>query len=124
MLALLKKGETERVCVQLYYRLDGTVMTKDCKSAWSVGVSEAARHVGRFMTVGSVVGGAAVLMLAFVLFVVTLFGDNIKALMGMSAGGLAGSTSVVPRRAKKAPRVHPVTSASAPAPARIARADQ
>ncbi len=30
---LVKRSRVERVCGQLFYRLDGTVMTKDCPSA-------------------------------------------------------------------------------------------
>lgn len=86
-----------RVCAQLFHRLDGTVMTKDCPSAWSVGLSEAVRRVG---PATGVLTGALVLLVAVVLGLATLFGDNLRALFAESGGALAGDehvTSAAPR---------------------------
>ena len=84
---------SERVCAQLFHRMDGTVMTKDCPSAWAVGLSEAVRRIGRPT---GIVAGALVFVLAVFLTFVIFFGDNIRSLFGASAGGLAGSTVVTP----------------------------
>ncbi len=91
--ALFQKVRSERVCAQLFHRMDGTVMTKDCPSAWAVGLSEAVRRIGRPT---GIVAGALVFVLAVFLTFVTFFGDNIRSLFGASAGGLAGSTVVTP----------------------------
>lgn len=91
--ALSQQVRTERVCARLFHRLDGTVMTKDCPSAWAVGLSEAVRRVGKPT---GIVAGALVFVLAVFLSFVSFFGDNLKALFGMSAGGLAASTTVTP----------------------------
>ncbi len=89
-----------RVCAQLFRRLDGTVMTKDCPSAWAVGLSEAVKRVG---PVTGILTGALVMLVAMVLGLATLFGDNVRALFGESGGALAGdehvtrATPAVPR---------------------------
>lgn len=84
-----------RVCAQLFRRLDGTVMTKDCPSAWAVGLSEAVKRVG---PATGILTGALVVLVAVVLGLATLFGDNVRALFGQS-GGLAGEEIVTPRSA-------------------------
>ncbi|MDX2010759.1 MAG: hypothetical protein SFW67_11230 [Myxococcaceae bacterium] len=96
-LALVESSRQGRVCVQLFYRLDGTVMTKDCVSAWEVGVAEAVRRVGPAVNVASAAGVLLVLVVAAVLALATLFGDNVRALFGATAGALAGSSSVTRR---------------------------
>lgn len=126
VVALLRAAKTERTCVQVFYRLDGTVLTKDCASAWSVGLSEAVRRVGPFVWASSVVGAFTLFTVALALTVLTLFTDELHSLVGMSSGGLPGSTPVVKRVAP--PRAHPARSlgddstvvnapAAAPAPA-------
>lgn len=97
---LFRKVGTERVCAQLFYRLDGTVMTKDCPSAWSVGLSEAVRRVG---PATGVVTGALVLLIALVLAVVTLFGDNVRMLFGASAGDLVVAPPVAAPSVRASP---------------------
>lgn len=86
--ALFRKSRTERVCAQLFWRADGTVMTKDCPSAWSVGVSEAVRRIG---PATGVVTGALVFFVACALALATLFGDNLRRLFGATAGDLVAS---------------------------------
>jgi hypothetical protein len=91
--ALFRNARTQRVCAQLFHRIDGTVMTKDCPSAWSVGVSAAIARVG--LPVG-VVAASLFLFLACAVAVITVFGDHLRAALGESTGGaLAGSTPVV-----------------------------
>jgi hypothetical protein len=102
--ALLQASRTERVCAQVVYRLDGTVMTKDCASSWRVGCSEAVRRLAPVVSVGSVAGFALVMMAAVALGLLVLVGDNVRALFGASAGGaLAGTTPVVRRAASQPP---------------------
>lgn len=92
--ALFQKVRSERVCAQLFHRLDGTVMTKDCPSAWAVGLSEAVRRMGRPT---GIVAGALVLLLAVGLALATVFGDNIRAFFGEgTAGALDASVAVTP----------------------------
>jgi hypothetical protein len=97
VLTLVRASKTERVCAQLVYRLDGTVLTKDCASAWSVGVSHSVRHVGSVVSVTSMVGFGLVMLVALAFALVTLFGDNVRAYFGAAAGGIGGS-GVVTRR--------------------------
>lgn len=101
--ALLRAEDTARPCVQVFYRLDGTVMTKDCASAWSVGRSEAQRRFGSQLAAGSLLGAIALFTVAVALMLVTLFGDNLRALLGMSTGGLPGSPTVATRHALPPP---------------------
>ena len=98
---LFEKAGSDRVCAQLFYRLDGSVMTKDCPSAWSVGLSEAVRRVG---SPTGVITGALVLFVAVALFVATLFADNLRTLLGYSSGGVSVSP-VVSSRSKGPPGV-------------------
>lgn len=89
---LFQKVRSERVCAQLFHRIDGTVMTKDCPSAWAVGLSEAVRRIGKPTGIAA---GGLVFALAVLLTFVTVFSDTIKSLFGMTAGGLAVSSSTV-----------------------------
>lgn len=66
--ALFQKVRSERVCAQLFHRMDGTVMTKDCPSAWAVGLRKAVRRIGRPT---GIVAGALVFVLAVFLTFVT-----------------------------------------------------
>jgi hypothetical protein len=72
-------------CLMLYRRRDGTLMTADCKNKWAHKAANWTLSTG-MMVLYSVlflmVGGATI---------VTVFGDNIRALFGEStAGALAG----------------------------------
>ena len=97
--ALVESSRQGRVCVQLFYRLDGTVMTKDCRSAWELGVAEAVRRVGPAVNVGSAAGVLVVLVVAAGLALASLFGDNVRALLGSgTTGALAGDEHVTRRR--------------------------
>lgn len=98
VLALLRTSKTERVCAQLVYRLDGTVLTKDCASAWSVGVSQAVRRVGSVVSVASVAGFGLVMLAALAFAVITFFGDNVRAYFGVAAGGCGFGSGSVTRR--------------------------
>lgn len=84
-----------RVCALLFRRFDGTVMTKDCPSAWAVGLSEAVKRVG---PATGILTGALVMLVAVVLGLATLFGDNVRAFFGEGTpGALAGEEAVTPR---------------------------
>lgn len=90
---LFQKVRSERVCAQLFHRLDGTVTTKDCPSAWAVGLSEAVKRIGRPT---GIVAGALVFVLAVFLSFVTFFGDNLRALFGARPDVMGGATVVTP----------------------------
>jgi len=86
-----------RVCVRYFRRFDGTVLTKDCegglRSAWRVAMR-------RRRATSSALSALSYLVIALVTagVVLTLFGDNIRRLFGMSAGGLAGNDRVEMRQ--------------------------
>ncbi len=92
---LVKRSRVERVCGQLFYRLDGTVMTKDCPSAWKVGVAMAKQRVEGRKTPWAL---ATFVVLAVGFAVITLFGDNIRASFGASTGGALAGEEQVQRR--------------------------
>ncbi|NMO13633.1 hypothetical protein HPC49_31205 [Pyxidicoccus fallax] len=81
--ALLQPGG--RVCARLYRRFDGTVVTGDCRRVWRQQRAEAVTLLGTAVTVTAVLS----LLVVIGLLTLTLFGDNIRALFGASAGGLA-----------------------------------
>lgn len=90
----LVRATRGQFCAQLFRRTDGTVMTKDCPSVWSVSLSQA---TARF---GPAAGASMVVVVGVALFLaaVSLFGDNIRALLGQSSGGaLAGDVTVTRR---------------------------
>lgn len=103
--ALLWGAGAERVCARVFYRLDGTVMTKDCPSAWSVGVSQAVRHVGAAVNVTSAAGLGLVLVAVAALSLLVFFGDTVRTLLGGSTLGELTGTSVVTPVARRAPSV-------------------
>lgn len=98
VLSLLRASKTERVCAQLVYRLDGTVLTKDCASAWSVGVTQSVRHLGSVVSVTSMVGFGLVMLVALAFALIALFGDNVRAYFGASTGGALAGDERVTRR--------------------------
>jgi hypothetical protein len=120
--ALLDAAKRERVCVRLYERLDGTILTKDCPSAWSVGLAEATRRVGPVVGAGTAIGVLVVMAAAVLLALATLFGDNVRALFGGSTmGALAGDENVT-RRARPLVQMPPIeVRAARPGPVRTSR---
>jgi hypothetical protein len=74
------------------------VLTKDCASAWSVGVSQAVRRVGSVVSVASVAGFGLVMLAALAFAVITFFGDNVRAYFGVAAGGCGFGSGSVTRR--------------------------
>ncbi len=88
------------VCVRLFRRGDGTVITRDCRAGFSE------TFWAKFETFQrvSVAGFFAALFLSLgAAAVATLFGDNVRALLGSgTTGALAGDTTVTPRA-----RAHP-----------------
>jgi hypothetical protein len=77
--SLFRKHEGDRLCVRFWKREDGTVMTEDCP-----------RGLQRLRNLSGAMKGLGALAALFVVFVtvVTLFGDNIRRLFGMSAGDM------------------------------------
>lgn len=91
----LFRGPGERVCAQVFRRLDGTLMTKDCPSTWSVAVSRAISRVG---PVAGALTTAVAVLVALVVATAFVFGDNVRALFGQAAGDLSGGDPHVERR--------------------------
>ena len=89
-----------RVCVRLYRRPDGTVVTGDCRRVWREQRAEATTLLGTAVTVT-----AALSLLAVIGFLtVTLFGDNIRVMFGASAGGLPALPPSSPTPPSSSPR--------------------
>lgn len=84
----------QRICVTFLRRLDGTVITSDCKGGFAQAFAERFQQRRRPGVVAMV--GAAVVAFLFAT-AITLFGDNLRALFGQSTGGLAGDTQVTKR---------------------------
>ncbi|MBL8915670.1 MAG: hypothetical protein JNM17_33535 [Archangium sp.] len=87
-----------RTCVQLFRRLDGTILTRDCER----GLLAVRRHFEVQLERANPRGPAwlvfATVVACFIAAVLFTFGDNLKALFGASTGGaLAGDTQVTRR---------------------------
>lgn len=74
---LRKNAEGGRICARIYRRLDGTVMTSDCRKGFGYGWQTARTLLPSFAFV-------ALPLLALIIGLVTLFGDNIRRLQAMS----------------------------------------
>jgi hypothetical protein len=88
-----------KVCTTFVRRADGTVITQDCRGGFSLRFFEkfgAVERKGMFF----LVGGAFTAL--FFAAVVTIFGENMRALFGMSSTGLAGDTLVEKRAPNRA----------------------
>lgn len=104
-LQLIQRREG-RTCVQLFRRLDGTILTRDCERGlrrnFEVQLKRARPSGPAWLVVATVTA-------CFVAALILTFGDNIKALFGMSAGGLTGDPVVARRPAKPSNSRHPVS---------------
>lgn len=103
VVALLRRPG-ERPCTQVFRRLDGTLLTKDCPSTWSVAVSRAVSRIG---PVTGVVTLALVVVVAFTATVGLVFADNLRMLFGMTCGGLPGELPVAARTTAPPPPALP-----------------
>jgi hypothetical protein len=86
--ALWLKNEG-RMCVRLFRRFDGTILTRDCPKGWRLVKkiyrdNEARARRSAWPAVFTVL----LTLLLFSAGVVTLFGDNIRRLFSYSAGGI------------------------------------
>ena len=81
-----KSSRGERICARIFVRLDGTVMTKDCPRGYAYGW----KHARRLLPSAHGAMLALVVFIAYFIGTVTLFGDNIRRLYSMSAGGMVG----------------------------------
>jgi hypothetical protein len=79
-------GRGARTCVQVVRRRDGTVVMGDCRLTWKRRRAEARARLARPKNLLVALGALIVLCLA----AVTLFGDNLRAALGQSAGGIGG----------------------------------
>jgi hypothetical protein len=78
-----------RVCVRMYQRPDGTVVSGDCRRVWREQRAEATTLLGTAVTVTA----ALSLLVIIGLLTFTLFGDNIRRLL--SPGSVSGGLSSV-----------------------------
>jgi hypothetical protein len=96
-----------RVCMRLFKRFDGTLLTKDCPRGLAVFGQVWRQSRQRAETVG-VASYVAVIMAIAVsaIAIITYFGDNIRRLWGMEAGALSGDivTTTPPPSFFKDPR--------------------
>lgn len=97
--ALFRPGE--RTCMVLYRRRDGTLVTGDCSRLWA----ERKAAAQSLLTEGMSVLGIVVALCVIAICLITIFGDNIRAYFGSSAGGIvltpSPSAPAVPSAAKK-----------------------
>lgn len=98
-----------RTCVQLFRRMDGTILTRDCERGLRRNFEV---QLKRANPLGPAWLVFATVTACFVAAVIFTFGDNIKALFGMSAGGLAGDTTVARRAQKPSDNRRPVRLSS------------
>lgn len=87
-----RNSEGERICARIFKRFDGTVLTKDCPRGFSHGW----RYARKLLPSARGAGVILVVLVALVIGTITLFGDNIRRMYGMSAGGMAPG-EVLPR---------------------------
>ena len=85
-----RNSEGERICARLFKRIDGTVLTRDCPRGFSHGW----RYARKLLPSAKGWTLFFVALLAVVLGVASLFGDNIRRLFAMSADSLAGNDAV------------------------------
>ena len=91
----LLEGQGGKLCATFVRRADGTVITQDCRGGFSERFWEKFGAVERTGLI-FLVGGAFTAL--FFAAVVTVFGDNMRALFGQSTtGALAGDTMVEKR---------------------------
>lgn len=84
--ALLQPGGS--VCVRLYRRPDGTVVTGDCRRIWSQQREEAVTLLGTAATVVAALSFIVVMGL----LTVTLYGDYIRRMFGSATAGALPAT--------------------------------
>lgn len=93
----------ERICARIFKRLDGTVMTRDCPRGFSHGW----RYARKLLPGAKGAALVFVALLAVVLAVVSVFGDDVRRLFQVSSGGLAGPDIAAPRYRSEATFEHP-----------------
>ena len=99
--ALLSPGTG--VCMNVYRRFDGTLVTGDCSRVWAERRSVAASLAPELSMIGALVA-----LIIIGLATVVLFGDDLRRYAGSSAGGvmLAPLPSPSPVMKKKTASVH------------------
>ena len=97
----LLEDQDGKVCATFMRRADGTVITQDCRGGFSERFWEKFGAVERTGMV-FLVGGAFTAL--FFAALVTLFGDNIRALFGQSTTGALAGDTLVEKRVSKAKR--------------------
>lgn len=92
-----------RVCMQFFRRYDGTLLTKDCPRGLELLKREWQRSEFHARRKWKWAGASVLALGLFAVVVLSLFGDNIRRLFGMSYdGGMGGDDSIAQRRAPTA----------------------
>lgn len=95
-----RNSEGERICARIFRRIDGTVMTKDCPRGFSHGW----RYARKLLPSAKGALLIVVVLIAVLMGVAVLFGDNIRLLFSMSAGDMAGDDQLSPHDNVSSPR--------------------
>jgi hypothetical protein len=86
-----------RTCMRFFKRFDGTLLTRDCPRGLAMlGYLWNRDKKALGASYGPLLGGL-VLFLVVSFSVITMFGDNIRRLYGMSAGGMHFDPAYVPK---------------------------
>jgi hypothetical protein len=91
-----------RTCMRFFKRFDGTLLTRDCPRGLAL-LGYLWNREKKKRTIGHPTGPlvlAGLMFMVLSLWVITLFGDNIRRLYGMSAGGLVGDPMDGPSRTR------------------------
>jgi hypothetical protein len=118
---LVMKKEGGRTCMRFFRRFDGTLLTKDCPRGLAVLGYLYNREKKIPAGVGPVVFG---LMLFFLMAtgLITLFGDNIRRLYGMSSGDMMYYSPEQAQTLKEDPRAAVLAKFNAAPPCPTSRA--
>jgi hypothetical protein len=96
---LIRQNEGQRLCVRFWRRFDGTLITEDCPRslfAWRPSIATRVTVLG--------------VLLFFTSSLITLLGNNIRELFGMTTmGALAGDDTVAVRKPPPATPPRPPT---------------
>jgi hypothetical protein len=101
---LLLAGKT--ACVNLRRRRDGTVVTGDCRRRWRARRTRAQERLAAGVGALSAVGLTVLIGVA----TLTLLGNQIRDLFGMSAGSLPGAPEIAQDLQSTHPRERPLAT--------------
>jgi hypothetical protein len=120
-----------RICMRIFKRFDGTVLTKDCPRGvealgyvWRRAQAQARTHIPGVST-ATIVAVLTLTILISGMGLISLFGDNIRRLFGSTAGGaLAGDYTMPTSTVKNDPRAAVLARFNAAPPCPTLRAPE